>query len=46
VSPAAFELGLELGVEDLLEDVLEAAVIGLEDGVLGREIDRTLRCRP
>ena len=27
-------------VEDVLEDVLEAAVIDLEDGVLGREIDR------
>ena len=40
--PALVELGLELGVEDLLEDVLEAAVIGLEDGVLGREIDRVL----
>ena len=34
------ELRRELVVEDLLEDVLEAAVIGLEDGVLGREIDR------
>src|SRR5260221_9103801 len=31
------ELGLEFLVEDLLEDVLEAAVIGLEDGVLRRE---------
>ena len=37
---ALVELGLEFGVEDLLEDILEAAVIGLEDGVLGREIDR------
>ena len=38
------ELRLELLVEDLLEDVLEPAVIDLEDGVLGREIDRiTLR---
>jgi hypothetical protein len=36
------ELRLELGVEDLLEDVLEAAVIGLEDGVLGREVDRVV----
>ncbi len=39
-------LGLELGgeflVEHLLEDVLEAAVIGLQDRVLGREIDRNL----
>ena len=34
------ELGLEFGVEHLLEDVLEAAVIDLEDGVLGREIER------
>ena len=34
------ELRLELGLEDLLEDVLEAAVIGFEDGVLGRQIDR------
>ena len=34
------ELVLELGVEHFLEDVLEAAVIGLEDRVLGREIDR------
>ena len=34
------ELRLELLVEDVLEDVLEAAVIDLEDGVLGREIDR------
>jgi hypothetical protein len=42
VMPSGVELGLELGVEDFLEDVLEAAVIGLEDGVLGREIDRVL----
>ena len=34
------ELVLELGVEHLLEQVLEAAVIDLEDGVLGREIER------
>ena len=34
------ELRLEFAVENLLEDVLEAAVIGLEDGVLGRQIDR------
>src|SRR5450759_268178 len=33
---------LELLVEDLLEDVLEGAVISLEDGVLGREVDRVL----
>ena len=31
---------LELRLEDLLEDVLEATVIGLQDGVLGREIHR------
>ena len=37
--------GLELLVEDLLEDVLEAAVIDLEDGVLGREIERIRRGR-
>src|SRR6185437_6097835 len=35
-----FELGGEFGLEHLLEDVLEAAVIGLENRVLGREIDR------
>jgi hypothetical protein len=34
------ELVGELGVEDLLEQVLEAAVVGLEDRVLGRKIDR------
>ena len=28
------------GVEDLLEDVLEAAVVGFQDRVLGRQIDR------
>ena len=33
----------ELRVEDLLEEVLEAAVIGLEDRVLGREVDRVAR---
>src|SRR6185369_4851507 len=36
------ELRLELGVVDLLEEVLEAAIIGLEDRVLGREIYRVL----
>ena len=36
------ELVLELGVEDVLEDVLERAVVGLEDRVLGREVDRVL----
>ena len=40
--PAASNLALNSVVVDLLEDVLEAAVIGLEDGVLGREIDRVL----
>ncbi len=34
------ELGLELTVEDFLEQVLEAAIIGFEDGVFGRQIDR------
>ncbi|CDX59859.1 NADP-dependent isocitrate dehydrogenase (modular protein) [Mesorhizobium plurifarium] len=33
------EFGLEFLLVDLLEDILEAAVIGLEDGVLGRQID-------
>ena len=33
---------LELGVEDLLEDVLEAAVVGLEDRVLRREVHRVV----
>ncbi len=36
------ELLLELGLVDFLEDVLEAAVIGLEDRVLGRQIHRPL----
>ena len=40
------ELGLELLVVDLLEDVLEAAVIDLDDGVLGREIDRIAAVEP
>src|SRR3546814_18109757 len=34
------ELRLELLVVDLLEEVLEAAVIDIEDRVLGREVDR------
>ena len=34
------EVLLELGVEHFLEDVLEAAVVLLEDRVLGREVDR------
>lgn len=36
------KLGGEFLVEHLLEDVFEAAVIGLQDRVLGREIDRNL----
>jgi hypothetical protein len=32
----------EIPVEDFLEQILEAAVIGLENGVLGRQIDRNL----
>src|SRR5262245_16683037 len=39
---ALLELGLELIVEHLLEDIFETAVINLEDGVLGREIDRVV----
>ncbi|ABC91098.1 NADP-dependent isocitrate dehydrogenase protein [Rhizobium etli CFN 42] len=38
--PGFLELILEFGLVDFLEDVLEAAVIGLEDGVLGRQVDR------
>ncbi len=34
------EFVLEFAFENLGEDVLEAAVIGLEDGVLGREVNR------
>ena len=40
------ELGFELFLIDLLEDVLEAAVIGLEDGVLGRKVDRPAQVQP
>lgn len=29
-----------LRLEDLLEDVLEAAVVSLQDGVLGAEVER------
>ena len=36
------ELRLELLVEHLLEQILEATVIGLQDGVFGREVDRVL----
>ena len=32
----------EFPVEHVLEDVLEAAVIGFQDGVLGRQIDREI----
>ena len=35
-----FEVLLEFGVVDFLEDVLEAAVVDLEDGVLGRQVHR------
>ena len=38
--PAGVELGLVLLLEDPLELVLEHPVIGLEDGVLGRQIHR------
>ena len=37
---------LEFGLEHLLEQVLEAAVIGLEDGVLGRQVDRPAQIEP
>ena len=40
------ELGLELRVEHVLEDVLEAAVVDLEDGVLGRQVDRIVADQP
>ncbi|MNU95002.1 hypothetical protein D3C71_850050 [compost metagenome] len=36
------ELRLELGLVDFFEDILEAAVIGLEDGVLRGEVNRPL----
>ena len=32
----------EFGLEDFFENILEAPVIGLEDGVLGRQVDREL----
>jgi hypothetical protein len=44
--PLAANSVLELGLEDLLEQVLEAAVVGLEDGVLGRQVDRPAEVRP
>ena len=40
------ELLGEFRVEDLLEDVLEAAVIGFQDRVLGRQIDRIVALQP
>ncbi len=40
--PSSSNLALNSVSVDFLEDVLEAAVIGLEDGVLGRQIDRPL----
>ena len=40
--PGRLELGLELGLEDLGEDVLEAAVVGLQDRVLGGQVQRVL----
>ena len=39
---ALIEFGLEFAVKNLGEDVFEAAVIDLEDGVLGREVDREI----
>ncbi|MNN18816.1 hypothetical protein D3C81_1320350 [compost metagenome] len=39
---ARLELFGVVGVEHFLEDVLEATVIGFEDGVLGRQIDRVV----
>src|SRR3546814_2636280 len=36
------ELRLEFGLEHFFEQILEAAVIGLEDRVLGRQIHRPL----
>jgi hypothetical protein len=41
-----FELLLEFLVIDLLEQVLEAPVIGFQDRVLGRQIDRPAQTRP
>ena len=39
--PGGVELFLEaFGLEHFLEQILEAAVIGLEDGVLGRQVHR------
>ena len=42
VSPAASNCVLELLVEDALELVLEHAVVGLEDGVLRRQVHRVI----
>ena len=44
--PNLVELRLEFTLENLLEDVLEASVIDLEDGVLGRQIDRVAPAQP
>ena len=38
----SLEVSGEFPVEHVLEDVLEAAVIGFQDGVLGRQIDREI----
>src|SRR6266481_1924479 len=40
------ELGLELLLVDLVENVLEAAVVDLDDRVLGRQIDRIAARQP
>lgn len=37
-----FELGLVLLLVDFLEDILEPAVVGLQDGVLGGQVERVL----
>ena len=40
--PCGRELTGELGVEDLLEQVLELPVVGLQDRVLGGQVDRVV----
>ena len=40
MSPAALNLSANSSSKILLEQILEAAVIGFDDGVLGREIER------
>ena len=40
--PGGLVLAGELGIEDFLEQVLEAPIVGLQNRVLGREIDRIL----